>query len=154
MRRTILLDGPDWRIRGFLGLDGAEVAARRVEDGGPGWLPSIVPACVVADLRRAHVPGVTAKGGRFRCVRGRRRHAGGGARHRRPAPVAERRRVGMATGGRGTVSAGAGDLRVRAGETVAISAAATGSVQMDPPDGLEVIVCLPPRAALLGEVPT
>jgi beta-mannosidase len=54
MRRTIVLDGPDWRVKGFLGLDGAEVAARRTDDGGPGWLPASVPGCVVADLWRAH----------------------------------------------------------------------------------------------------
>jgi beta-mannosidase len=53
MRRTIALDGPDWEVKGYLGLDGAEVAAGRIGDGGPGWLPADVPGCVVADLWRA-----------------------------------------------------------------------------------------------------
>jgi mannose-6-phosphate isomerase len=61
--------------------------------------------------------------------------------------------VGAVIGGRGTVRAGVGDLQVRTGETFAIPAAAFAAVEIDAPDGLEVIVCLPPRAADLGEVP-
>lgn len=57
----------------------------------------------------------------------------------RPALV-----IGVVTGGRGTVLAGARDLPVRAGETFAIPAAALG----------KVVVGLPPRAGELGEVPT
>jgi beta-mannosidase len=53
MRRTIALDGPDWKMKGYLGPDGAEVAAGRIGDGGPGWLPASVPGSVVADLWRA-----------------------------------------------------------------------------------------------------
>jgi mannose-6-phosphate isomerase len=62
--------------------------------------------------------------------------------------------IGVVTGGRGTVRAGAGDLPVRAGETFAIPAAALGNAEIDSHDGLEVIVSLPPRAGELGEVPT
>ena len=53
MRKTIALDGPDWWLKGYLGLDGAEVAAGRIGDGGPGWVPASVPGSVVADLWRA-----------------------------------------------------------------------------------------------------
>jgi beta-mannosidase len=53
MRRTIPLDGPDWMVKGYLGLDGALAAARRAGDGGPGWLPATVPGSVVDDLWRA-----------------------------------------------------------------------------------------------------
>jgi beta-mannosidase len=53
MRRSIALDGTDWRVKGYLGLDGAVAAARRGEADGPGWLPATVPGSVVADLWRA-----------------------------------------------------------------------------------------------------
>jgi len=53
MRRSIPLDGPDWTVKGYLGLDGALAAARRDFDGGPGWLPATVPGSVISDLWRA-----------------------------------------------------------------------------------------------------
>ena len=56
MLRTIPLDGPDWMVKGYLGLDGALAAARRRgkdTEGGPGWLPASVPGSVVHDLWRA-----------------------------------------------------------------------------------------------------
>jgi beta-mannosidase len=56
MLRTIPLDGPDWMVKGYLGLDGALAAARRRGKdtaGGPGWLPASVPGSVVHDLWRA-----------------------------------------------------------------------------------------------------
>jgi mannose-6-phosphate isomerase len=61
--------------------------------------------------------------------------------------------VGIVTRGRGAVRAGAGDLRVRAGETFAIPAGALADVEIDAPQGIEVIVCLPPRAGDLVEMP-
>lgn len=54
MRRTLELDGSDWEIQGFLGLDaGLRAAARPHRDGGPGWLPASVPGSVLDDLWRA-----------------------------------------------------------------------------------------------------
>jgi beta-mannosidase len=53
MRRSIPLDGPDWSVKGYLGLDGAVAAARRRDAGNIGWLPAAVPGSVVADLWRA-----------------------------------------------------------------------------------------------------
>jgi beta-mannosidase len=53
MRRSISLDGPDWRVKGYLGLDGAVAAAARGGEDGPGWLPASVPGSVIHDLWRA-----------------------------------------------------------------------------------------------------
>jgi beta-mannosidase len=53
MRRSIPLDGPDWRVKGYLGIEGALAAAQRGGEGGPGWLPAEVPGSVVHDLWRA-----------------------------------------------------------------------------------------------------
>jgi len=60
--------------------------------------------------------------------------------------------VAAVMGGRGTVRAAGADLPIRAGETFAIPAAALGSLEFDAPDGLEIVCCLPPRAADLGDV--
>jgi mannose-6-phosphate isomerase len=61
--------------------------------------------------------------------------------------------VGVVTAGRGTARTGAAELPLRAGETFAVPGAALGSLEFDAPDELEVICCLPPRAADLGELP-
>ena len=53
MGRSIPLDGPDWRVKGYLGLDGALAAARRSGEGGQGWLPASVPGSVIHDVWRA-----------------------------------------------------------------------------------------------------
>jgi beta-mannosidase len=53
MRETRLLDGADWRFKGYLGLDGALRAAARPHDAGDGWLPAAVPGTVLDDLWRA-----------------------------------------------------------------------------------------------------
>jgi beta-mannosidase len=53
MATTRSLDGSAWEVKGYLGLDGAEVAATRSRETGPGWLPATVPGSVVADLWRA-----------------------------------------------------------------------------------------------------
>ena len=72
-------------------------------------------------------------------VRGRRRPALG------PAAFA----VGVVTGGGGIVRAGGRELPVRAGDTFAVPAAVAPELGFDAPSpgGLELIVCLPPRAA-------
>ena len=53
MRRSIPLDGADWKVKGYLGLDGALAAARRGGEAGPGWLPASVPGSVIHDLWRS-----------------------------------------------------------------------------------------------------
>jgi beta-mannosidase len=53
MVRTVPLDGTDWQMRGFVGLEAALTAARTGWDDGPGWLPATVPGTVLADLWRA-----------------------------------------------------------------------------------------------------
>jgi beta-mannosidase len=54
MRRTIALDGSEWRVRGYLGIDAAlRAAARPGPDDRPGWLPASVPGSVLDDLWRA-----------------------------------------------------------------------------------------------------
>lgn len=73
--------------------------------------------------------------------------------HAAPEPGPAAFLVGVVMGGRGTVRAGGCDLAVRAGETFAVPAAALGSLEFDAPERLEVICCLPPRAADLGELP-
>ncbi|HYH94034.1 MAG TPA: glycoside hydrolase family 2 TIM barrel-domain containing protein [Candidatus Saccharimonadales bacterium] len=50
---TISLDGPDWQVRGFLGLEAALAAAARIDASGDGWLPARVPGSVVDDLWQA-----------------------------------------------------------------------------------------------------
>ena len=55
MTRSISLDGA-WQLRGFVGVDAAHAAARRVVDSaasGSGWIDAAVPGSVVDDLRRA-----------------------------------------------------------------------------------------------------
>ena len=51
--RSLSLDGVDWEVKGYLGLDGAEVAARKAWDETTGWLPATVPGSVTHDLWRA-----------------------------------------------------------------------------------------------------
>jgi beta-mannosidase len=54
MRRSFRLDGPDWQIQGYLGLDAALAAARRApRETERGWLPARVPGSVLDDLLRA-----------------------------------------------------------------------------------------------------
>src|ERR671939_58824 len=54
MRRTLHLDGRDWQLRGFLGVDAAATAAERADGAEDrGWLPASVPGGVVDDLWRA-----------------------------------------------------------------------------------------------------
>jgi mannose-6-phosphate isomerase len=73
--------------------------------------------------------------------------------HAAPGPWPPAFLVGAVMAGRGSVRAGGSDLPVRAGETFAVPAAALGSLEFDAPDGLEIVCCLPPRAADLGEGP-
>ena len=54
--------------------------------------------------------------------------------------------IGVVTGGEGTVRAGGGALAVREGDTFAVPAAVAPDLAFDAPDGLDAIVCLPPRA--------
>jgi mannose-6-phosphate isomerase len=61
--------------------------------------------------------------------------------------------IGVVTRGHGTVGAGAGDLRIRAGEAFAVPAAVMPDVEIDAPNGIEVVVCLPPRVDDISEVP-
>ncbi len=53
MPPAVSLDGADWQVRAFLGVEAAEVAARRGWDDAPGWLPASVPGTVLHDLWRA-----------------------------------------------------------------------------------------------------
>ena len=53
IRRTVSLDGDAWEVKGYLGSDGAAMAARRQWDESTGWLAATVPGSVVADLWRA-----------------------------------------------------------------------------------------------------
>ena len=53
MRRSIALDGPDWKVKGYLGLEGALAAGRQLAERGQGWFPASVPGSVVHDLWRA-----------------------------------------------------------------------------------------------------
>jgi beta-mannosidase len=47
------LDGDDWQVRGFLGVDAASAAAERARDDVRGWLPASVPGSIVDDLWHA-----------------------------------------------------------------------------------------------------
>jgi mannose-6-phosphate isomerase len=114
-------------------LDGLRQDGRRAAEAGDGWTWEPLLDTAADPYFRA---------GRL-AVRGR-----AGPELGPPAYL-----VGVVTRGRGAVHAGVGDLQVRAGETFAIPAAALATVEIDAPDGLEVIVCLPPRAGDLGEVP-
>src|SRR4051812_9736603 len=54
MRESIPLDGRDWEVRGYLGVDAAIAAARRADAADRrGWLPASVPGSVADDLWRA-----------------------------------------------------------------------------------------------------
>ena len=55
--------------------------------------------------------------------------------------------VGVVTSGAGTVRAGGHELVLGAGDTFAVPAAVSEELELDAPDGLEIIACLPPRAA-------
>jgi mannose-6-phosphate isomerase len=67
--------------------------------------------------------------------------------HARPALGPAAFTVEVVTGGAGTVRAGGRDLAVRAGDTFAVPAAVSSDLAFDAPDGLDLIVCLPPRPA-------
>jgi mannose-6-phosphate isomerase len=64
--------------------------------------------------------------------------------------------VGVVTAGSGVVRAPGGELAVHAGSTFALPAAATPRAELEPTHGgpLELIACLPPRAADLSSLPT
>ena len=57
MSRTIVLDGGQWRLRGFVGVDAADAVARRITADDTrtdaGWIDAVVPGSVVHDLYRA-----------------------------------------------------------------------------------------------------
>jgi len=54
MRRTILLDGGDWTVEGFLGLDAAlSAASRPAESDRPAVIAASVPGSILDDVRRA-----------------------------------------------------------------------------------------------------
>ena len=54
VRRTISLDGSDWTIEGFLGLEPALAAAARAPViGRDGVVPASVPGSILDDLWRA-----------------------------------------------------------------------------------------------------
>jgi mannose-6-phosphate isomerase len=57
--------------------------------------------------------------------------------------------VGVVTAGEGTATGGGGPLDLRAGETFAVPAATLPQLRLDG-RGLEIVACLPPRAADLG----
>ena len=52
-RRTLPLDGSDWELRGYLGVDAAARAAANPFATDAGWLPGRVPGSVLDDLWRA-----------------------------------------------------------------------------------------------------